>query len=172
MAERVFSILCSIPIPLPSTPLTHMQSCTLSSWECCRPSSWQAHLLHPLKREKAGCVRSMENPSILGVTSPPQKASLLAQRRGWQEAPGGQLLALDRTGHGTLSLEIMLLPFPLPASNMRAVVSVRHPSPYCATAGGWRIGPPRGGSAVKSHSSVECAALWPEPGSSTIVRKG
>lgn len=85
----------------------------------------------------------------------------------WRQHP-----ALDRRGHGALSLEIMLLPFPLPASNMRAVASVRHPIPYCATTGGWRIGPLWGGSAVKSHSTVECAALWPEPGTSTVVRKG
>lgn len=103
-----------------------------------------AHLLHTLKGESRLCVQDGKSiyfgghkPTTKGFPASPETC-------GWQEAPGGRHPAWDRTGHGALSLEITLLPFPLPASNVRAVASARHPIPYCATTGGWRIEPPQG----------------------------
>lgn len=103
-----------------------------------------AHLLHTLKGESRLCVQYGKSIYFGGHKPTTKSFPASPETCGWQEAPGEQHPALDRTGHGALSLEIMLLPFPLPASNMRAVASFRHPMPYCATTGGWRIGPLQG----------------------------
>lgn len=104
-----------------------------------------AHLLHTLKAESKLCMQYGKFIYFGGHKPTTKSFPASLETCGRQEVPEGWHPASDRRGHGALSLEIMLLPFPLPASNMRAVASVRYPIPYCATTGGWRIGPPRGG---------------------------
>lgn len=141
MAERVFFfILCSIPILLSST---HCHMCTV--FLGIPQTRFLAHLLHTLKAESKLCMQYGKLICFGGHKPTTKSFPASLETCGRQEVPEGWRPASDRRGHGALSLEIMLLPFPLPASNMRAVASVRHLIPYCATTGGWRIGPPRSG---------------------------
>lgn len=135
----LYPLLHSHPVVLHPTA-----TCALYSWEYPRPRLL-AHLLHTLKAESKLCMQYGKLICFGGHKPTTKSFPASLETCGWQEVPEGWRPASDRRGHGALSLEIMLLPFPLPASNMRAVASVRHLIPYCATTGGWRIGPPRSG---------------------------
>lgn len=140
--QKGCSSLSSAPFPS-CCPPPHCHMCTV--FLGIPQTRLLAHLLHTLKAESKLCMQYGKLICFGGHKPTTKSFPASLETCGRQEVPEGWRPASDRRGHGALSLEIMLLPFPLPASNMRAVASVRHLIPYCATTGGWRIGPPRSG---------------------------
>lgn len=169
MAERLFfSTLCSIPILLSSTPLLCSHVCSFLGTLQTR---LLAHLLHTLKGESRLCMQYGKSiyfgghkpttksfpasPEMWMAGGPWGMASCFGQNRSWGTFIRNHAAAISTPCQQHESCSFGQTPHPLLCNNRR--LENRATS---------------GGSAVKSHSSVKCAALWPGPGTSNAVRKG
>lgn len=93
----VYPLLCSLPIPSPPTT-THaaMYTVFLGTLQ----TQALAHVLHPLRGGSRLCTQCGK-PIHFGGPKPTTKSPPASPgTQGQEEAPGKQLPALDRTGHG------------------------------------------------------------------------